>query len=200
MNVTALLAHPDDELSCAGSLAKFVDAGHNVNLIIAFSDNRGAELHKSASILGANLIEHVGDQSQFVWNQEQVIKYDKTVSATEPDIIISHRIADHNTSHVPLAQIARTVARKNACELWEIDSALPGGLDTDGPKNNTLVDIDGQWVRKFAAISAYESVAKDLPGWASAFRHRDLHNGWLLHNDIHAHYAEAMRLVKFVWR
>ena len=200
MNVTALLAHPDDELAAAGTLAKFVDAGHNVNLIIAFSDQRGAELHKSADLLGVNLIEHVGQQSEFVWCQSSVTLYDQIVGATEPDIILSHRIADHNTSHVPLAQIARTVARKNRCELWEIDSALPGGLDTDGPKNNTLVDIDSQWVRKYAAIDAYKSVAENLPGWRDAFRHRDLHNGWLLHNDIHAHYAEAMRLVKFVWR
>ena len=200
MNVTALLAHPDDELAAAGTLAKFVDAGHSVTLIIAFSDRRGAELHKSSDILGVNLIEHVARQSQFVWNQETTVKYDGIVSQTNPDLLISHRINDNNSSHVPLAQIMRTIARKNNVGLWEMDAALPRGIETDAKPNNLLIDIDAQTNRKYDAIMAYRSVIDQYPGLVDAFRHRDLHNGWLLYMESHPHRAEAMRVVKAVWK
>src|ERR1017187_156503 len=125
MNVTALLAHPDDELACAGTLAKFVDDGATVSLIIPFSDSvRGNELHRSAEILGVTLMEFYHQQRAFVWNQASVTEYEHILSLTNPDLLISHRLADNNTSHVPLAQIARSLARKNNVALWEIDAAL----------------------------------------------------------------------------
>ena len=201
MNVTALLAHPDDELMCAGTLAKFVDGGHNVTLITVFSDQRGAELHESAKILGVQLVELTAPQLTFGWTQESVIKYDAYVSDTQPDLILSHRIADTNTSHTPLAQICRTIARRNNVSLWEVDTPIPGGIDTDGHANNLLVDITDQIDRKCNAVDCYKSNAVQYPRIRVAFETRDLHNGMLLHLDsTDHHYAEALRVVKAVWR
>ena len=69
MNVVALLAHPDDELMCAGTLAKFVDDDADVTIVTAFSDHRSPELHQSAKTLGVRLIERYAAQLDFTWNQ-----------------------------------------------------------------------------------------------------------------------------------
>ena len=200
MNVTALLAHPDDELMCAGTLAKFVDAGDTVTLITAFSDQRRHELHQCAEILGVQLIELQDSQKTFAWNQDAVKHYEPIVAQTRPDHLISHRVADNNTSHVPLAQVMRTVARKNGVTLWEIDAALPGGIETNAPANNLLVDITKQSTRKYRAVDAYQSVLKQYPGWRDAMTNRDCLNGYLLHMNAEFHYAEAFRIHKSVWR
>ena len=199
MNVVALLAHPDDELMCAGTLAKFVDDDADVTIVTAFSDHRSPELHQSAKTLGVRLIERYAAQLDFTWNQATVRRYEPLVCDQNPDLLLSHRVSDNNTSHVPLAQTMRTIARKNNVSLWEIDSALPGGIETDGASNNCLIDIDQQYERKYAAIDCYESVAQQYPGLRAGFESRDLHNGWLLHMDTISHYAEAMRVVKSVW-
>ena len=200
MHVVALLAHPDDEISCGGTLARFVDDGHNVTLYTAFSDRRAHELHQSAKVLGVNLIERYAAQSTFAWNQDTVRLYDAQIAALEPDLLISHRVADNNTSHVPLARIIRTIARKNSTSLWEIDAAIPGGIETDSAANNHLVSIDDQVMRKYGALGCYESVLQNYPGIQDAFTHRDLHNGWLLQMSAEPHYAEAFRIIKSVWR
>ncbi len=199
MNVTALLAHPDDELMAAGTLAKFVDAGDAVTLIIAFSDHRRHELHQSSETLGVRLMEFQADQFRFAWTQESVLHYEPLVSQTNPDLLISHRLHDNNTSHAPLAQTMRTRARKNRVALWEIDAAIPGGIEPECPANNLLVDIDDQMRRKYDAVDAYESVAMQYPGWRAALKARDTLNGYLLHMDADVHYAEAFRIHKSVW-
>jgi LmbE family N-acetylglucosaminyl deacetylase len=195
VNVTALLAHPDDETMAAGTLAKFRDEGHTVTLVTVFTDERAVALRKCAKILDVNLIELSCDESRFVWCQETVRELEPVVLGSEPDLLLSHRMADTNTSHVPLAQLARTVCRKNNLSLWEVDVPMPGGLDTDGPANNLLVDIDGQAGRKIAALACYE-----LPyrGWREANSLRDTVNGWLLCMEP-GHMAEAFRIVKAVW-
>lgn len=212
MNVTALVAHPDDELMCAGTLARMVAEGHRVRLVVGFFsdfgptgekqglvEERTGELELSAKILGVDLeAVLVPDEASFVWSQPWVQHFERIVGEYPPDLLISHRTVDPNTSHGHLGRVARTLARKNRMDLWELDQALPGGLDPDAPGPNHLVDITGFIDQKEEVVSAYSSQLIRYPGMAAAIEARDRMYGWMLDMSSTACYAEAFRIVKSV--
>lgn len=213
MNVTALLAHPDDELMCAGTLARLVDEGHKVRLIVGFfsdygadhekqglRDERLAELHVSAKALGVELLADCHPvEAAFTWSQSWVQHFEKLMAPQPPDLLISHRPVDPNTSHGHLGRLARTLTRKNAMALWEIDQPLPGGIESDAPAPNHFVDITDFWDQKEQAIHAYKSQLERYPGMANAIWHRDCLYGWMMSPGDYATKAEAFRIVKSVW-
>ncbi len=212
MNVTALLAHPDDELMCAGTLARFVAEGHHVRLIIGFfsdfgadhekqglRDERFTELAMSAAALGVRLIPVCrSDEADFDWSQGWVQAFEKLVEIEPPDLLISHRPSDPNTSHGHLGRLARTLTRKNRMSLWEVDQPMPGGIEPDAAPPNHFVDITDFWDQKERAIHAYKSQLERYPGLSNALWHRDCMYGWMVGMSHYATKAEAFRIVKSV--
>lgn len=212
MNVTALVAHPDDELMCAGTLARFVAEGHRVRLVVGFfsdfgpggekqglGEERTAELELSAKVLGVDLVALLEpDEASFVWSQPWVQRFEQVVAEFPPDLLISHRAADPNTSHGHLGRLSRTLARKNRMDLWELDQALPGGLEPDPPAPNHLVDITEFVSQKAEAVSAYASQLLRYPGMEEALESRDRMYGWMIDMSSRARFAEAFRIVKSV--
>lgn len=211
MNVTVLVAHPDDELMCAGTIARLAGLGDRVRLIVGFFSDFGAdhqkqgrreerlgELSRSAKALGVddNLIFADFDEPSFVWSQPWVQRFERLVQEQPPRLLISHRVGDANTSHAHLARVARTLARKNTFDLWEMDQAMPGGLEPDAPGPNHLVDISDVRFHKQAAIEAYGSQLDRYPGMENAIVARDVMYGWMCGVDL----AEAFRIVKGVDR
>lgn len=205
MNVTALLAHPDDELMCAGTLARFVEAGHHVRLVTAFFSDFGpdgtkqglrserlAELDKCAATLGVELVaECLPDESGFAWSQRWVQHFEPLIG--HPDLLISHRQSDANTSHGHLARVAETLARKNTMSVWLVDQVMPGGLVGVAP--NLFVDISAQAGIKSMAVEAYRSQLARYPGLADAIAHRDALYGW--QTGVAA--AEGFTVARAVW-
>ena len=208
MNVTALVAHPDDELMCAGTLARMVAEGHRVRLVVGFFsdfgpdgvkqglvEERTSELELSAKILGVDLEAVLeADEASFVWSQPWVQRFERIVGEFPPDLLISHRPADPNSSHGHLGRVARTLARKNRMDLWELDQAVPGGLEPDAPGPNHLVNISDfvEWKRE--AVGAYQSQLARYPGMGEAIEARDRLYGWMMGVS----HAEAFRVVKSV--
>ncbi len=188
MKVTALLAHPDDELMCAGTLARFVNRGHEVRLVTAFFSDYGpdgtkqglraerlGELDACSDVLGVKLVaECIPDESDFVWSQPWVQRFEPLIGA--PDLLICHRAEDANTSHGHLARVAATLARKNRMSVWEVDQVMPGGIVGVAP--NLFVDITGQVETKALAVKCYRSQLARYPGLAEAYAHRDALYGW----------------------
>lgn len=203
VKVTALVAHPDDELMCAGTLARYVAEGHDVSLVVGFFSDFGpdgkkqglagerlGELAASAAAIGCELVGHPeANEADFVWSQRWVQHFDRLVDA---DLLISHRVNDANTSHSHLGQVARTLARKNRRDLWEMDKALPGGCVDQAP--TFFVDITGQMEAKAAAVAAYRSQEARYPGLSGALEARDRLYGW----EIGAGRAEGFTVVKGV--
>lgn len=208
MNITALVAHPDDELMCAGTLARFVAAGHDVRLVVGFFsdfgpdgekqgliEERTGELEVASKTLGVELVAVLeADEASFVWSQPWVQRFERIVRAAPPDLLISHRVGDANTSHAHLGRVARTLVRKNRCGLWELDQALPGGFEPDVPGPNLIVDIDATIETKRDAVAAYGSQLARYPGMGEAIEARDRMYGWM----VGATWAEAFRAVKTV--
>lgn len=206
MNVTVLVAHPDDELMCAGTMARFIDEGHGVRLVVGFMSDFGPdhqkqglllerlhEMEMAGKALGVDDVMFFdGDEAAFTWSQPWVQRFEQVVQEQPPDLLISHRLSDPNSSHGHLARVARTLARKNRMGLWETDQSLPGGLDVDGPAPNHLVDISAFRGEKARAVAAYQSQLRRYPGMARAMGHRDRMYGWMAGVER----AEAFRVVK----
>ncbi len=209
-NVLALVAHPDDELTCAGTLMKLKSNGASVHLVVAaFSDlditgepmglvqERLDELKACAHVLEIDHLYYPAfyDEDNFRWDQTHVKVFDATTQEIRPDLIISHSINDSNQTHHFLGQIAGTLARKNNASLWEMDQALIGGIATEGPSNNCLVDITDFHEAKLEAIRCYQSQLSRYPGLDAAMSDRDRANGW----TMGTRYAEAFRVRKTIW-
>ena len=115
MRVLAVGAHPDDlEILCGGTLARFVQDGHEVVMCNATLGNRGSFEHTSEEITGIRLREarraaelagathvtlgftdgevHAGDHDQ----RTAVIELVRDV---RPDLIITHSTGDYMSDH-----------------------------------------------------------------------------------------------------
>lgn len=192
MKVTALLAHPDDELICAGTLARFAAEGHDVRLVTLFMDERQAEWEVCAKTLRVEATRGFLTEDQYVWSRLTVRNLEAWLD-TDVDLLIGHRAEDPNTSHGHLGRVARTLARKNRMALWELDQTMPGGINPDAPSPNHFVSIDPQ-VKRDAMLS-YPSQMARYPGWLDASAARDAMYGW----QIGVPAAEAFRIIKSVW-
>lgn len=189
MIAVALLSHADDELMCAGTLARLVDEGADVTLVVV-NDERPDELSDSAKAIGCQVTALHLDEHLLAWSKRLVESLEPVVGW--PDLLISHRCEDDNTTHGHIGRTARTIARKNHTNLWEIDQTLPGGL-TSHAQPNHWVRIDPD--RKREVIDAYLSVQAAYPGLCDAIEARDLANGW----SIGVEAAEGFTIAKSVW-
>jgi LmbE family N-acetylglucosaminyl deacetylase len=169
VNVTALLAHPDDELMCAGTLARF-----GGTVVTLFVDDRWSEWKVACAALGCETLALREDEDDFAWTRRTVSSLEPLMPAT--DLWITHRADDANTSHAHIGRLARTLARKNHASVWEIDQSLPGGIAPGTP--NLYVDITDQTDAKHHAIQSYPSQLHRYPGMAEAIEHRDRLYGW----------------------
>jgi LmbE family N-acetylglucosaminyl deacetylase len=123
--VLAIGAHPDDiELSCAGTLAKFVRAGTYVHLAVACQGDRGGssgpdaglaarradEARRAAATLGAPLdLLGLGD-AEVHDTPETRLLFLRLLRAVRPDLIITHAATDYHGDHVRVGAIVTDCA------------------------------------------------------------------------------------------
>lgn len=116
--VLAVGAHPDDiELLCAGTLARFQQAGSTVNLVVACRGDRGGsddpdwstrreeEARAAAEILGAP-VEFLGIGDADVWDTPAVRRqFIGVLRRARPDLIITHAPTDYHDDHMRVSDI-----------------------------------------------------------------------------------------------
>jgi LmbE family N-acetylglucosaminyl deacetylase len=119
--VLAIAAHPDDiELSCAGTLARFVRAGSAVHLAIACRGDRGGaagtnralaerraeEARRAAELLGAPLeLLGLGDADVPVTPETRNTLI-RLMRAVRPELIITHGPTDYHDDHVRVGHLS----------------------------------------------------------------------------------------------
>jgi LmbE family N-acetylglucosaminyl deacetylase len=145
--VLAVSAHPDDiELSCAGTLARFLRAGTYVHLAIACRGDRGStgcgpdqdlarrraeEARQAAEILGAALdLLDVGD-TEVDDTPEIRGRVLRLLRSVRPDLIITHAPTDYHQDHVRLGTLVANCA-------W---FATSPGHDTGQPPLDALPTV-----------------------------------------------------------
>ena len=145
LNILALSPHADDvEIAMGGTIAKFINEGHNVTIITAIlpkenidgnidlfmSKNRRKEQEKAAKILGANLEILDLDPYDFNFNRKYIKLFDQKIQSYKPDIIFSCWEHDTHQDHKNLANILFALTRKNNISINMYEVMLPGGLNT----------------------------------------------------------------------
>jgi len=120
MNVLAIGAHPDDlEILCAGTLALYAQAKHNVTMAV-FTDGSMGDVHippaklarirfeeqkAAAEIIGARLLwPAITDEHVFPNEAQRRVMIDLLREA-DPDVIFTHSANDYHPDHRYLAQL-----------------------------------------------------------------------------------------------
>jgi LmbE family N-acetylglucosaminyl deacetylase len=107
--VLAIGAHPDDlELACGGTLAKIVDSGHEVEIVVMCDGRRGGDgkarrgdAVRGASYIGLTQMRHYdfADANLAAYEQEMVQVIEGALARFSPDIILTHSQHDSHQDH-----------------------------------------------------------------------------------------------------
>jgi LmbE family N-acetylglucosaminyl deacetylase len=165
MRILAIGAHPDDlEFMCAGTLARYAEAGHEIWMAVATNGNCGsqtldrdeigairhAEALASASVIGASLLWMDYDDEWLMDDRETRSRFIDAYREARPDIVLAHDPADYHPDHRIAGRVAEDARIPSAVRL--VESALPAleriprlySFDTIGMVNatpDTYVDI-----------------------------------------------------------
>ncbi len=181
MRVLAVGAHPDDcEFYCMGTLARYIELGHQVTIAVA-TDGRGGhmvlkpdevarvreqEARRAARLIGAGFI-WLGFTDEFLGDDRETrMRFVDAIREARPDVIITHAPDDYHPDHratssiVFNASFVATVpniptnhpAHGVVCPLFYMDTPTGKGfIPTD------YVDITGTFETKKRALACHES-------------------------------------------
>ena len=173
LNILALSPHADDvEIAMGGTIAKYVDEGHNVTIVTAIlpkenkdgkiddfmSKNRIKEQQNSAKILGAKVDILDLDPYDFSFNRKYIKMFDEKINKHKPDLIFSCWEHDTHQDHKSLSDILFAVTRKNNISINMYEVMLPGGLNTYSFNPQYFINISKYIDIKIASIKSYKSV------------------------------------------
>ena len=210
LNILAISPHADDvEIAMGGTIAKYVDEGHNVTILTAIlpNENKSGKLDKfmnknriieqrnSAKILGVK-VDILGlDPYDFSFNRKYIKIFDKKINEYKPDIIFSCWEHDTHQDHKTLAKILYIAARKNQFSLYMYEPMIPGGFNTKAFRSQKIVNISKYMGLKEDSIRSYNSVfGNKIDIFLEGIRGRCRFRG----ERIGVKYAEGFRVVKEV--
>lgn len=182
MKIMAFGAHPDDiEILCAGTLAKYHSAGHEIAIVVMTNGEVGSstlskqkiaairreEAEKSADMIKA-VFFWMNYPDEFLFNTPDVrLHVIDTIRKFEPDIIITHdKDADYHPDHTNTGQVVwdthvmvsvpnietETAPCKNIPTLFYMDTVAGVNFQPE-----FYVDITSQWDTKAAMLASHKS-------------------------------------------
>jgi LmbE family N-acetylglucosaminyl deacetylase len=175
----------DEVLGCAGAIARHVDAGDEVHVLVVCNraydhtyDTATIDAEKSCaetarSVLGYHelMFLDLPDEKLYEHLQAAIAGIEQVVADFQPrqvytafggDLHQDHRTVAHAVSIVLRASAAPSVRRALAFEVPSgTDQALPGGGEFFAP--NIFVDIEFQLDRKIKAMRAYSREMRPFP-------------------------------------
>ncbi len=182
MNVLAIMCHPDDmEIKCAGTLMKYVAAGHKVFSCTVANGNMGhnvimpeelreiriQEVKNSNAIAGTEpLFADFGDLTINSANEDQQKELIRIIRYAAPDVIITHDPNDYCSDHVEVSKLVFSASFSATCPHFypELGEAAPLATvyyaDTDGGINFTpseYVDITDYMDKKLSMMACHKS-------------------------------------------
>ena len=217
--VLVVAAHSDDEaLGCAGTIAKHVASGDEVNIMFMTNgvgsrdiasnndiDDRYSLAHKVANILGG-----VAQQLNFPDNEMDSIPLldivkpiENTIKELQPSVIYTHHIGDLNIDHQITHKATITACRPQPGlpveEIYAFE--VPSSTEWQTPgylpfTPNVYVDISAYIKIKHEVLEVYSEEMRDPP------HSRSIENVIRLNalrgNTVGVDYAEAFCLVRKV--
>jgi LmbE family N-acetylglucosaminyl deacetylase len=198
MKVLVFGAHPDDmEVGMGGTIAKHAASGDQVRMVIATvpskRDRRVPEAHRSAEMLGAELVVMDIPPDDMQLNRHTIRMVDQLLKEFNPDLLYTHWDQDSHQDHNTISRSVISAARKNKCSLLMYEQTVPGGIVPGGFKAQSFVDITDFINLKIESILAHKSQHEEHGDlWLQGVRGRAMYRG----SQINVGYAEAFEVIK----
>lgn len=178
--VLAIFAHPDDEsLFCGGTLAKHVEAGDAVRVVVLAdgvgsrsSPDRGASCRRQAHFTAAcrelgvvewDSLDVFFDQEADGVRQLAINKVvERIVQQHKPTIAYTHFAGDLNLDHRRVAE-AVLVATRGLCPVYCATPEWPTRCVGRRFEPDVQIDITATMPRKLAACACYVDELRDPP-------------------------------------
>jgi bacillithiol biosynthesis deacetylase BshB1 len=176
VDILAIAAHRDDvELTCAGILAKAVDAGHRagiLDLTAGESGTRGSaslrakEAERAADILGVSERRNAGLADAHLHNTEETRRaVVAEIRHFAPRVVILPFPVGRHPDHRIASELGRDACYLAGLEKYEVPGSphrphkilYALSYREDPLKPTFVVDIGAQFERKMAAIRCYAS-------------------------------------------
>ena len=186
--VLVVAAHPDDEvLGCGATVARHVNNGDHVSILIVGEGSASRDNHKSeyietlkrsaqeaSAILGVKSLYFGGlsDNRMDAYDRLTVIKLiEKYIQDICPSIVYTHHVGDVNIDHQVVHHSVVTACRPlpGLCVrrllFFEVVSSTEWQLSGSGAtfQPNLYVDISETLEHKLRALSAYRSEMRPWP-------------------------------------
>ena len=209
MKIMAIGAHLDDiEIACGGTLAKAVESGHAVKVLIMSKSgytNKEGRLQRSDEtavqeglnalhVLGIEDIEILDFETKDIpFRSDVVTAIDLRMAAFDPDIIFTHHPFDTHQAHEGVSKASIAAARrKNTVFFYE--PITPSGRSYIAFKPSMYVDIESTLDRKIESLKCHTSEYNKFGAedWIEGVRCRCGFRGY----EIGKKYAEAFETLR----
>lgn len=194
MRILAIGAHLDDvEVGCGATVAKAVDQGHEVRLVVLsasdYADYRGhvlrdratavAEGRCGAAVLGVRDLVVLGlDTKDIPHHSGTVEAIEAQLDDFAPDLILTHFAFDTHQAHRGASLSSISAARRHPGILM-YEPTPPSGRSYVAFRPQVYVDVDGWLDRKLDALRAHESQYRKYgDAWLEAIAGRARYRGF----------------------
>ena len=209
MKIMAIGAHLDDiEIACCGTLAKAIQAGHDVKVLIMSKSgytNKEGQVQRSDELaveegmealhtLGVTDIEILDFPTKDIPFRSDVVNaIDVRMSKYNPNIIFTHHPFDTHQAHEGVAKASIAAARrKNTVFFYE--PITPSGRSYVPFKPSLYVDIESTLDKKIASLKCHKSEYNKFGAedWIEGVRCRCGFRGY----EIGKKFAEAFEILR----
>ena len=209
MKILAIGAHLDDvEIACGGTLAKAIEKGHNVKVLIMSKSGytnmegkmqRSNELAikegtKALQTLGIYNIEILDFPTKDIpWRSDVVNAIDLCISDYDPDIIFTHHPFDTHQAHSGVSNATVSAARRRNT-IFFYEPIAPSGRSYVAFRPQFYVDIGDTIDKKIASLREHKSEYNKFGGedWIDGVHFRCGFRGY----EIGKKYAEAFEVLR----
>ncbi len=209
MKILAIGAHLDDiEIACGGTLAKAIEAGHKVKVLIMSKSgytNKEGTIQRSDEIAvkeGLNALHTLGIRDieildfptkDIPFQSDVVTAIDLRMAAYDPDVVFTHHPFDTHQAHEGVSKASIAAARrKNTVFFYE--PITPSGRSYVSFKPTLYVDISKTLDKKIASLKCHTSEYNKFGAedWIEGVRCRCGFRGY----EIGQKYAEAFEILR----
>ena len=209
MKIMAIGAHLDDiEIACGGTLAKAIESGHTVKVLIMSKSgytNKEGQVQRSDDVAveeGLNALHTLGledieildfETKDIPFRSDVVNAIDVRMAAFHPDIIFTHHPFDTHQAHEGVAKATIAAARRmNTVFFYE--PITPSGRSYVAFKPALYVDIESTLDKKIASLKCHKSEYNKFGAedWIEGVRCRCGFRGY----EIGKKFAEAFEILR----
>jgi len=199
MRIIVFGAHPDDmEIGMGGTIAKHVEQGDDVLMVVATVPNlrelRTQEARAGAEVLGARLEILDIPPDDLGVNRRTIREFDRLLTSVDPHLVYTHWDQDSHQDHNAVSRAILAAGRRNRCSVLMYEQTIPGGVTPGGFKAQSFVDITDYIDRKCRSILVHRTQIDQNGGdwWLDGVRGRAMYRGY----QMNTRFGEAFEVVK----